>query len=94
MKVEEFYNNISKEYKDLLDRAIPRYREMFSAMLHYLPNGFTPIRILELGCGTGNLTENIINKYPESELTVVDISVEMLEECKSRFKEQKSINYC
>ena len=28
MKVEEFYNTISKEYTDLLDRAISKYNEM------------------------------------------------------------------
>ena len=89
MKVEEFYNEISKEYTDLLDRAVPRYREMLSTMLHYLPIDFTPIKILELGCGTGNLTEYIINKYPGSELTVVDISANILEECKLRFKKNQ-----
>jgi len=93
MKVEEFYNNISATYTDLLDRAVPKYREMLGTMFHYLPNDFKPLRILELGCGTGNLTEYIITAYPEAQLTVVDISAEMLAECRSRCKTSTTITY-
>ncbi|MDA0196980.1 MAG: class I SAM-dependent methyltransferase [Bacteroidetes bacterium] len=93
MNVEEFYDSISKEYADLLDRTIPRYREMLSTLFHYIPDDFAPKNILELGCGTGNLTEQIIHRYPASMLTVVDLSSEMIEACRSRFKSINSISY-
>ena len=47
-------------------------------MLYYLPSTFQPARILELGCGTGNLTRVLRDRYPTSEITVVDFSPEML----------------
>ncbi len=92
-KVEDFYNSISTKYTALLDRAIPRYREMLQTMLDYLPKDCKPNRILELGCGTGNLTEHVLNKFPDSELTLVDISEDMLKECKSKFKNKTSLVY-
>lgn len=94
MEVEEFYDNISNEYTDMLDRAVPKYREMLWLMLHYIPANFKPKRILELGSGTGNLTELVLEKFPDAEITVVDISEKILDECKARFQSSNSINYC
>lgn len=93
MEVEEFYDNISNKYTDMLDSAVPKYREMLWLMLHYIPDNFKPKRILELGSGTGNLTELILEKFPDTEITVVDISEKILEECKARFHSSTSIKY-
>lgn len=93
MEVEEFYDNISNKYTDMLDRAVPKYRKMLWLMLHYIPDNFKPKRILELGSGTGNLTELILEKFPDAEITVVDISEKILEECKARFRSSTSIKY-
>lgn len=77
--VMDFFNQISAEYDDFIARTIPRYREMFWAMMHYLPADFAPRQILELGCGTGNLTRILYERWPQSQITVVDISGEMLQ---------------
>ena len=91
--VEQFYNAISRDYNDLLDRAVPRYREMLGSVLYYLPSGFSPRRILELGCGTGNLTEYVVRQYPEAAIDVVDISGAILQECQQRFASVRTIAY-
>lgn len=93
MKVEEFYNNISKEYTSLLDKAIPKYQEMLSTVMHYVPDNLEPKKILELGCGTGNLTQHLVDKYPNAKITVVDISKDILKECSLRFSSNKNIEY-
>ena len=41
-------------------------------------------RVLELGCGTGNLTAMIARAYPKSELVAVDFSGEALAECRRK----------
>lgn len=40
-----------------------------------------PKRILEIGCGTGGLSAHLLNKFPESELVLSDISPSMLALC-------------
>jgi len=45
-------------------------------MLVYAPD--RGARVLELGCGTGNLTELVAQRYPAAELTLVDGMEEML----------------
>ena len=39
-------------------------------------------RILEVGCGTGFLTKTLIGLFPHAEITVYDISEQMLKICK------------
>jgi malonyl-CoA O-methyltransferase len=38
-----------------------------------------PLHILEIGCGTGLLTQKICEKFPQAQLTVMDISSTMLD---------------
>ncbi len=89
----QFFDEISSKYTAAIDRCVPRYREMLWAILHYLPEGWTPTRILELGCGTGNLSELICRRFPDASLRLVDFSGGVLDQCKSRLSEFSDIEY-
>jgi tRNA (cmo5U34)-methyltransferase len=65
--VERFYDSISKDYNRLMRRAVSRYDEMLWAIFQYIPKDSEPKRILELGCGTGNSSEVIVETYPKPE---------------------------
>lgn len=91
--VENFYDSLSHEYTDLIRRCVPRYGELLFNMFCYLPRDFKPRRILDLGCGTGNLTEQIRLHFPDPEITAVDISGEILKECETRFSGDREIRY-
>lgn len=40
--------------------------------------------ILEIGCGTGSLTEHLLHAYPEANLLATDIAPAMIEACQKR----------
>ena len=92
--VEQFYNAVSKDYNKFIHHAVPRYPEMLWAIFQYIPKDLKPKRILELGCGTGNLSELIVKTYPKSEKVLVDISEEVLSHCKNRLEDNNRIEYC
>ncbi|MCK4753353.1 MAG: class I SAM-dependent methyltransferase [Planctomycetes bacterium] len=92
--VEQFYNAVSKDYNEFVHRAVPRYPEMLWAIFQYVPKDLKPKRILELGCGTGNLSELIVKTYPNAEKVLVDISEEAIGQCKNRLKDNDRIEYC
>lgn len=71
----EFFSALHKAYDDLIARCVPRYDEMLDRLIQQAPE--TSGRILELGCGTGNLTVRLAKRFPEAEITVVDASEEM-----------------
>ena len=82
--IEKFYNDISKEYTDFIERCVPKYKEMHSMLFTYLPEKYAPKSILELGCGTGNLTTLISKHFPSTKIFAVDISGKSIKECKQR----------
>jgi tRNA (cmo5U34)-methyltransferase len=92
--VEQFYNAVSKDYNKFINHAVPRYPEMLWAIFQYIPKDLKPERVLELGCGTGNLSELIVKTYPKSEKVLVDISEEVLSRCKNRLEDNDRIEYC
>lgn len=46
-----------------------------------------PRRILEIGCGTGYLTERLRQRFPTAEITAVDLAPGMLEMARRRLKD-------
>lgn len=79
---------MAESYDSLIRRAVPRYDEMTARLLEYLPRDAR--RVLELGCGTGNLSMHLVSVLPAAALTLVDGSEEMIELVRSRVAESKS----
>ncbi|QLE39707.1 methyltransferase domain-containing protein [Nostoc sp. C052] len=58
-------------------QLLPRYDEMLEVISHCLPS--TSRRILELGCGTGELSLKILNRFPDAQVIALDYSPRMLQ---------------
>lgn len=55
----------------------PGYDEMLEAVARCIPS--TSRRILELGCGTGELSKKILNHCPDAQIIALDYSPRMIE---------------
>ena len=62
---------------------MPRYQEMLQNLTDYIPDDLSPKKILELGCGSGLLSEKMLEKYPDAEFYLVDLSGDILKQCQS-----------
>ncbi len=61
----------SNPYATIISRRgicqlLPRYDEMLEVIARCLPS--TSRRILELGCGTGELSLKILNRFPDAQV--------------------------
>jgi tRNA (cmo5U34)-methyltransferase len=83
-----YFGSMTESYDSLIHRAVPRYDEMIARLLDYLPRERR--RVLELGCGTGNLSLQLAKRLPLSELMLVDASAEMIALVRSRIAESGS----
>jgi trans-aconitate methyltransferase len=73
---------MASEYDSMVDRAVPRYEEMLSELVRCLPE--KAASVLELGCGTGRLTELLAARYADAAITAVDAAPEMIEIARER----------
>lgn len=78
----EQYAHIQKKMKDYL----------MNFLIHTSKNTNTVKNILEIGCGTGYLTNSLINFFPSAHITAVDISPEMIANIKLKFS-SNSVNF-
>ncbi|ODH00098.1 SAM-dependent methyltransferase [Nostoc sp. KVJ20] len=58
-------------------QLLPKYDEMLEVITRCLPS--TSRRILELGCGTGELSLKILNHFPDAQVIALDYSPRMLQ---------------
>ena len=52
------------------------------------------IRILELGCGTGYVTEQLSNLFPKAHITAIDFAESMIEVAKTRQNVKNVMFHC
>jgi malonyl-CoA O-methyltransferase len=69
------YERHARVQAEMAERLIARLNEFDRA----------PRAILELGCGTGVLTELLVTSFPDAKITAVDIAPGMVDACASRF---------
>lgn len=84
LDVERFFDEFGDRYTESIRRSNPCYDVMLASAFEALPGDFVPREIIELGCGTGNLTLLLRSRWPEAAITANDVSAEALAECERR----------
>jgi tRNA (cmo5U34)-methyltransferase len=86
----------AKQYRDNAEIYIVERQRMFGIMRsffrHFLA-GKKNVRVLDLGCGDGVVTRNILDVDRSISADLVDASVDMLEKARERLKGSGNMNY-
>ncbi|MEM6781123.1 MAG: methyltransferase domain-containing protein [Pseudomonadota bacterium] len=64
-------------------------RDAAETLAGFLPDIEAP-SILETGCGTGFLTENLFQKYPDGDFLITDLSADMVAYAKRKFEDSQA----
>lgn len=83
-KVLDAFNQASQNYDNYRKNAIP-YMDIFYNTAAELTTNYQNPEVLDLGAGTGILTEKIYQKHPNSNITLIDISKQMLDKAQKKF---------
>lgn len=85
MKNKDSWN--AKTYSQFLDLRTRPARDLLSV----IPHSFQPKTVYDLGCGPGNSTILLKNRWPHANITGLDSSQDMLKEAKNTYPDIKFI---
>lgn len=88
-KLVEYFDDKAAEYDQCMLSDV-KLSEFYDEIELYIPKK-DKIKVLDLGCGTGLQTERIFKVNPDAEVCGIDLSANMLEVFKEKFKD-KHIN--
>ena len=81
----QHFDLMADQYDELFVTHMHAYditHEMILTMLPF-PRG-SALRVLELGTGTGNLTQKLLDRFPQSTVVGYDVSAEMLARARAK----------
>lgn len=78
-RVKKHFEEEAQEYDDIILRLIPNYRQMVEVLVSLLGDKEQPFSVIDLGCGTGTISRAVKDRFPNIQLTCVDIAENMLE---------------
>lgn len=91
--IQEKFNENSQNYDSQRKKLIPCFEDFYNISTAIAEAHSDTPKILDIGAGTGIFSEYILKKYPKASLTLIDISENMLEMAKIRFKDFSNIKY-
>ena len=81
----QHFDRMAEQYDTLFVPHVGGYNAMHAAILEMLPEALSqPGRILELGVGTGNLTQQVLERLPGSHVVGYDLSAHMLAQAREK----------
>lgn len=85
--VRQAFDLAAEDYDRTRRRLVPGFDDFYRAAIDLIrfPHD-SPIKVLDLGAGTGLLAAFIAYSFPQAQITMVDISSEMLDRARARFE--------
>ncbi|MEK3912240.1 class I SAM-dependent methyltransferase [Paenibacillus sp. FSL H7-0331] len=91
--VKTLFDAVANEYDQQRRQLIPCFDEFYGMALSLTESHKQTPRILDLGAGTGLFSRMVLQKYPSAHLTLMDLSDQMLEGARRRFREEDHVQY-
>lgn len=91
--VKEQFDAVAQSYDMQRRQLIPCFDDFYGTATTCVDVQMVAPRILDLGAGTGLFSSYVRQKYPEAQMTLVDLSDEMLKGAQTRFSGDTNIKY-
>jgi tRNA (cmo5U34)-methyltransferase len=93
-KIKAHFEEEAKKFDGIIIKLIPYYNQMVMALVDSIPfKPEYPIRVIDLGCGTGTIARQISLKFPNSRIVCMDIASNMIEIAKNKLSEHENTEY-
>ena len=87
-KIKRHFEEEAKEYDGIILKLIPLYPRMLDALVSAIPfDTSEPIRVIDLGCGTGTISQRVLAAFPNARVTCLDLAENMIEMAKVKLEQ-------
>lgn len=87
MRIEEQFNLVAGEYDQARRRFIPCFDDFYGNTTRFIASNMAePRRIVDLGAGTGLLSQFWYGQFPRAAYVLTDVAEEMLKVARRRFE--------
>jgi len=92
--VKKHFEDEAKEFDKIIFRLIPYYSEMVAGMVSAIPFARSSvINVIDLGCGTGTISKQIKENFPQARITCLDLTENMIEMSKLKLADYSDMRY-
>jgi tRNA (cmo5U34)-methyltransferase len=91
--IRQAFNNVAQEYDAQRVHVIPDLQQYYGAAIWAATVKGNNPDILDIGAGTGLMSALVLEKFPGANLTLMDISENMLAVARKRFSHRENIRY-
>lgn len=93
-KVKDHFEEEAEVFDELIRTLIPSYEDMVDSMVLALPfHQKERINILDLGCGTGNISLKLKERFPNARITCVDMAENMIKMAKYKLASYNDVEF-
>lgn len=93
-QVKDHFEEEAKVFDELIKTLIPFYEDMVKSLILALPFHYKEkIKVLDLGCGTGNISKEVKEHFPNAQITCVDMAENMIQIAKSKLAPYSDIEF-
>jgi Methylase involved in ubiquinone/menaquinone biosynthesis len=93
-QVKDHFEKEAEIFDELIRTIIPFYKIMINSLVLALPfHRKERIKVLDLGCGTGNISLEVKKRFPNGHITCVDLAGNMIKMAESKLSLYSDIEF-
>ena len=93
-RIKQHFEEESLEFDRIIVTLIPEYRRMVEALVAAVPFGHSaPLRVIDLGCGTGTVAAYVLEAFPNAQVTCLDLAENMIAMAKVKLARYPLVRY-
>lgn len=93
-RIKRHFEEEAREYDSIILNLIPHYPQMLEALVSAIPfDASKPIRVIDLGCGTGTISQRVLAAFPNARVACLDLAENMVEMAKVKLAQHPHVRY-
>jgi tRNA (cmo5U34)-methyltransferase len=92
--VKKHFEQEAREFDRIIVTLIPYYPKMVESLVLAIPfDASAPIRVLDLGCGTGTIAKQVLERFPNAQVTCLDLAANMIAMARQKLANYPRVSY-